>query len=68
MMAVFTDARRVYAHFHHDVDEDDYVVSNNEKKDICYYVRKGGKNLKSTFTKTFLCVAMRFKITGSLNV
>ena len=67
-MAVFTDARRVCAHFHHDVENDDYVVSNNEKKDICYYKRKGGKNLKSTFTKTFLCVAMRFKITGSLNV
>ena len=65
-MAVFTDARRVCAHFHHDVENDDYVVSNNEKKDICYHVRKGGKNLKSTFTKTFLCVAMRFKITGSL--
>ena len=57
----------VNAHFHHD-DDDDYVVSNNEKKDICYYKREGGKNLKSTFTKTFLCVAMRFKITGSLNV
>ena len=56
----------VNAHFHHDVD--DYVVSNDEKKDICYYKRKGGKTQKSTFTKTFLCVAMRFKITGSLNV
>ena len=37
----------VNAHFH--LDDDDYVVSNNEKKDICYYKRKGGKNLKSTF-------------------